>query len=774
MNGPARLDAERRARLVADLGERARLLRLPDELIAKALVRCLARGDGRSQGHAGGPPGNTAPVSDLSAAFPIATEPSSSNTPPMPMPVPTPMSMSAPTPVPTQVATALTELGEASAPSAMTVVDRPVTAVPGSSDPAFHDALTPRSLARLTDESGQWDALTEGTIIAGYRIESALGAGAMGQVYRATQLSMNRVVAFKVLAPKLSANRKFRERFVREARAAGRLHHPNLIAVHDVGEADGLMFFSMELVDGTTVAELLRRHGRIPEMRALEICRQALEALKFAHSNGVVHRDIKPDNLMVTKVGMVKVADLGLARAEDAEDASITATNVGQVMGTPHYMAPEQGRDAHGVDHRADLYAVGATLFHLVCGHTPFTGDSAMEVLMRSASQPLKFPEPGPSPAVRVLISRLMEKEPADRPQSAAEAIEMVSKLRRKQVDDDPESAPSAAEAVVRARRRRLRRTMRKVSWYAFGLSLVVVAIVVVLGISGGWQWSSTQDEVAKLTKANRYRDAVVLLDRQQPGVTAPAREITRIRAEVERAWDSWAYLQVQNIFKTVAEHLGQRRLADAYTALQSISDNLKSPGVRLDYDSYQRKWEEAMLAEEASTAKPPDDTRVRELWPQEYVNHLGADLLHTVTWRPPTNVVMSENTVRLTSTGNARCDVSASASGRALRFNVRFPDKDHGTDQWALPFPDGHTLVVGRGGITLTGVGEPRVLAKESDQYAFALQFDRDAVEIQPPGVNRWLPIAKPTKDWVMSWDVGPNRSIDIRLRVIPVRVRK
>src|SRR5688572_339453 len=108
------------------------------------------------------------------------------------------------------------------------------------------------------------------------------------------------------------------------------------------------------------------------------------------------------------------------------------------------------------------------------------------------------------------------------------------------------------------------------------------------------------------------------------------------------------------------------------------------------------------------------------------------------------------------------------------LRFNVRFPDKDHGPDQWALPFPDGHTLVVARSGITLTGAGEPRVLAKESDQYAFALQFDRDAVEIQPPGVNRWLPIAKPTKEWVMSWDVGPNRSIDIRLRVIPVRVRR
>jgi hypothetical protein len=741
MNAQTKLDGERRARLVAMLDERARLLRLPDDLVSKALVRCLPRGEGKPT-----PTAMTTPTSDPSSAVVVA------------------LAAPANAPVSTQVATAPTLLGDEGVPSAVTVVDeavgKPVSAVPGGIDPGFNDALTPRSLARLTDESGQWDALDVGTIIAGYRIESALGAGAMGQVYRATQLSMNRVVAFKVLAPKLSANRKFRERFVREARAAGRLHHPNLIAVHDVGEADGLMFFSMELVDGTTVAELVHRHARIPEMRALEICRQALEALKFAHSNGVIHRDIKPDNLMVTKSGMVKVADLGLARAEDAEDASVTATNVGAVMGTPHYMAPEQGRDAHSVDHRADLYGVGATLYHLVCGHTPFDGDSAMEVLMRAASQPLKFPEPGPSPAVRVVISRLMEKEPADRPQSAAEAMEMISKLRRQQVDDDPDSAPNAAEAVVRARRRRLRRTLRKLSWYAFGLSIAIVAIVVVMGVAGGWQWSTTQEEVTKLAKVNRYREAVELLDHQQPGVTAPAREITRIRTDVERAWDTWAYLQVQGTFKTVAEMLGQHRLPDAYTALQSITEDLKSPGVRKDFDSYQRKWEEAMLAEEAKDLKP-SETRVHELWPQEYVSHLGADLLQRIAFRPPANAVVRENTVRLTSTGNARGDVTASASGRALRFVIRFPDQDSG-------------LMIARSGMTLTGAGEPRVLAKEAEQYAFALHLNADGVELVAPSTQKPVPIAKTTKDLVMAWDVGANRSIDLRLRVVPLDRRR
>jgi tRNA A-37 threonylcarbamoyl transferase component Bud32 len=755
MNGPARLDDERHAKLVTQLTERARLLRLPDDLVAKALVRCLPRDEARTAPPSVGTPagnGSGAPSGDpVSVAKPASGAP-----------------------VPTQVATAPTVIndGDQVPPTAVTV-DRPVTSIPLDADPASDDALTPRSLAKLNDETGTWDALSVGTIIAGYRIESALGAGAMGQVYRATQLSMNRVVAFKVLSPKLAANRKFRERFVREARAAGRLHHPNLIAVHDVGEADGLMFFSMELVDGITVSELLRRHGRIPEMRALEICRQALEALKFAHSNGVIHRDVKPDNLMVTNSGMVKVADLGLARAEDAEDASVTATNIGQVMGTPHYMAPEQGRDAHRVDHRADLYAVGATLYHLVCGHTPFAGDSAMEVLMRAASQPLKFPEPGPSPAVRVLIQRLMEKEAADRPQSAAEAIELISKLKRKQVDEHPDSAPNAAEAVARARRRRLRRTARKLSWYGLGLVIAVGIIVLIMGLAGGWQWSSTRAEVARLARADRYREAVELLARQQPGVTAPAAEITRIRTEVERGWDSWAYLQVQAVFSAVADHLRNHRLAEAYTTLQSITDDQKSPGVRKDYESYQRRWEEAMLAEEANEPKP-NDGRVRELWPQEYVSHLGADLLQTIIFRPPTSAVLRENTVRLTGTGNGRGDVSISASGRSLRFQVRFPDQDHGPDQLALPFPDGRTVVITRSGMTLTGAGEPRVLAKEAEQYSFALHFGGDGVELFVPGTVRAVPIAKATKDLVLSWDVGDDRSIDVRLRVVPVDRRR
>jgi eukaryotic-like serine/threonine-protein kinase len=461
-----------REAMIRLLEQRAQLLALPDESVTSALVRCIPR-----------PPLAVSHVRDV-------TQPS--------------------TPVlSTQVANAAMEIGdEESAKKEITnsVAERgekinpPATENPALAVSSDHhvqnlavsaDApLTATALGKLeqTGEDSAIDALSAGTIMAGYRIESPLGAGAMGQVYRALQLSMNREVAFKVLAPKLARNRKFRDRFLREARAAGRLHHPNLIAVHDVGEADGRMFFSMELVDGVTVGHLLKKHGRIPEMRALEIIRQCLEALKFAHGQGIVHRDIKPDNIMVKNSGMVKVADLGLARAEEIDgDASITQTNTNVVMGTPHYMAPEQGRDAHRVDHRADLYAVGATLYHLLCGEPPFSGGSAMEVIFRAARQPLKFPEPGPTPALRILISRLMEKDPAKRPQSASDVLEMISQLRRKQVDDEPEMVGDTAVAVARARSRRLRRTVKKIAWYSFALTVVLVILIFAWVISGGW-----------------------------------------------------------------------------------------------------------------------------------------------------------------------------------------------------------------------------------------------------------------------------------------------
>ena len=250
----------------------------------------------------------------------------------------------------------------------------------------------------------------------------------MGQVYQATQLSMSRQVAFKVLAPQLAGNEAFRSRFMREARNAGRLQHPNLIAVHDVGEADGMLFFSMEMVEGESVGDLLKREGRLTDTRALGIVRQALDALAYAHARGLVHRDIKPDNLMLTSAGRVKVADLGLSRAEENQMDSGT-TQSGTMMGTPYYMPPEQGRDARSADGRSDVYALGATLYHMLCGRVPFTGRTPVEVLLNASTNPLSWPDDGPSNVIRAVVAQMMAADPEERYQEAAEASAAIDGL---------------------------------------------------------------------------------------------------------------------------------------------------------------------------------------------------------------------------------------------------------------------------------------------------------------------------------------------------------
>ncbi len=352
---------ERQARLEAALRERAALLRPPETLLERALQRCAPRtgpleaplfpsaapglGTSALVPHQAGWPGDLAPLAPVSVALESGIDPT-----PQPMTLVVANDPLAPVPsasarlhaeMPT-VITAVADL-PAATPSTATVGFAPAN--PASAPTLIsHADLPPRAPSGDASSGANAVILPSGRIIAGYRIEGRIGSGGMGQVYRATQLSMNRQVAFKVLAPKLAGNPRFRERFLREARAAGRLHHPNLIAVHDVGEADGLMFFSMELVEGQSLKDLLAERGTVPETRALELTRQTLEALRYAHGNGLIHRDIKPDNLMLTAAGVVKVADLGLSRSADAEVAGedLFKTQAGAIMGTPHYMAPEQ------------------------------------------------------------------------------------------------------------------------------------------------------------------------------------------------------------------------------------------------------------------------------------------------------------------------------------------------------------------------------------------------------------------------------------------------
>ncbi len=199
-----------------------------------------------------------------------------------------------------------------------------------------------------------------------------VGRGGMGVVYKARQKGLDRLVALKILSPKIGQEPAFAERFQREARAMAMLSHPHIVAVYDFGQTDGLYYFLMEFVDGVSLRRLLDA-GKLSSQEALAIVPQICEALQFAHDHGVVHRDIKPENILLDKAGRVKIADFGLAKlmGREARDLGFSLTGVGQVMGTPHYMAPEQLEHPQAVDHRADIYSLGVVFYQMLTGELP-------------------------------------------------------------------------------------------------------------------------------------------------------------------------------------------------------------------------------------------------------------------------------------------------------------------------------------------------------------------------------------------------------------------
>ncbi len=257
--------------------------------------------------------------------------------------------------------------------------------------------------------------------IPGYEIVAELGRGGMGTVYRATQKSMSRPVALKVLSPRHARNRKFIERFFREARAVASLNHENIIAGIDVGEADGLYYFAMEYVEGETVSKMIGRKGALSENRAIDIVLQITHALEHADLHNLVHRDVKPQNIIVTKKNVAKLCDLGLAKTEDS-DAHVTRTGVS--MGTPHYISPEQAKGLTNVDIRSDIYSLGATLYHMVVGQVPFVGSSPLVVMTKHLTESAPYPSdknPNVSAGLCEVICKMMEKRVEDRYQTPAE-----------------------------------------------------------------------------------------------------------------------------------------------------------------------------------------------------------------------------------------------------------------------------------------------------------------------------------------------------------------
>jgi beta-lactam-binding protein with PASTA domain/tRNA A-37 threonylcarbamoyl transferase component Bud32 len=272
------------------------------------------------------------------------------------------------------------------------------------------------------------------TLDGRYHVVDRIAAGGMGEVYRARDAVLERSVAIKVLHRNLAGDAGFIERFRREARAAANLNHQNIVAVHDWGSVDGIYYMVMEYVAGLSVREILHAEGLLAPAQAADVLEQTLEALQHAHRQGIVHRDVKPENLMVTRDGVVKVADFGLARA--FADAQIT--EAGNVIGTVQYLAPEQ-LQGEPADPRTDLYALGVVAFELLTGRLPFTGETPMAI----AYQHIHEQMPRPSSANRAVpasldgwVASVTEKQRELRPESASEA--------RRDLETEARSLPAA------------------------------------------------------------------------------------------------------------------------------------------------------------------------------------------------------------------------------------------------------------------------------------------------------------------------------------------
>ena len=282
-----------------------------------------------------------------------------------------------------------------------------------------------------------------GTILKHYEVQAVLGKGGMGVVYRARDTRLNRPVALKLLSERYVANQELKQRFLREARAASAVNHPAIAQVYDVDEVDGKTFIAMELVEGKTVRELIEAR-ELDLQGALEISIQVADGLAKAHESGIVHRDIKAENLMITKDGHAKILDFGLAKLLDTgpgdsgEDPSemetvVNQTVAGAVMGTVAYMSPEQARGRQ-LDHRSDIFSMGIVLYEMVTGELPFRGDTPLDTMHAIAyeeTRPVTTLKMNLPPSLQRVVGRCLRKKPEDRYSDTRQLVQDLKTVRR-------------------------------------------------------------------------------------------------------------------------------------------------------------------------------------------------------------------------------------------------------------------------------------------------------------------------------------------------------
>ncbi len=306
--------------------------------------------------------------------------------------------------------------------------------------------LTRSQVTRLVQEAGEANRKFQ---IPGYQMIDKLGKGSMGVVFKAKQVSVDRVVAIKILLDPLAQNKEFIKRFEREAMIAAKLAHNNVVNAIDAGQIDGHYYFVMEYVEGPTIKDYLDRDKVFEEKEALRITLAIAEALKHAAQRGLIHRDIKPENVILTKGGDVKLADLGLARLTDDEKWGLS--EAGMAIGTPYYISPEQVRGQTNIDSRADIYSLGATLYHMVTGKVPYGGDTPNDVMRKHVDPKVTIVPPDHlnsrlSGGLGMVVETMMAKNREQRYQNPDDLILDLKCLQR---DESPMIAGQKLETLV-------------------------------------------------------------------------------------------------------------------------------------------------------------------------------------------------------------------------------------------------------------------------------------------------------------------------------------
>ena len=352
------------------------------------------------------------------------------------------------------------------------------------------DLLTPYQANQILTGKGQ------SLVVGPYRLVERLGEGGMGLVFKARHCLMNRLVALKILRPEKVTNTTL-GRFRREIESGTRLSHPSIVPAYDAAEIDDTYYYAMQYLEGADLARLVKENGPLPVSQACAYAAQAADGLQHIHESGLVHRDVKPSNLMITTTpepraadgspgapGMVKILDLGIARlCEESADRPrrTVLTQLGVIMGTADYMAPEQARDSREADARSDIYALGCTLYFALTGRAPFPGGNALEKMLAHQLDepiPLESLRPDVSPALAGVVRRMMAKQPAERYQTAkevAEALAPFAALAPVAVATAPARTYAASVAIVPERGAAFNR------WVWIGAASAITCVVVML-----------------------------------------------------------------------------------------------------------------------------------------------------------------------------------------------------------------------------------------------------------------------------------------------------